>query len=73
LATKKTKVLKEHYKVLCKPLAASISTQALKNKRHTCYILSSKTIRSDGNKRIGAFLFIWFLDKNKHRFKKAAN
>ncbi len=26
---------------------------------------------NDGNKRIGAFLFIWFLDKNKHRFKKS--
>jgi prophage maintenance system killer protein len=26
---------------------------------------------TDGNKRIGAFLFIWFLDKNKHRFKKS--
>ena len=25
---------------------------------------------SDGNKRIGAFLFIWFLEKNKHRFKQ---
>ncbi|HEY5407351.1 MAG TPA: virulence protein RhuM/Fic/DOC family protein [Ginsengibacter sp.] len=25
----------------------------------------------DGNKRIGAFLFIWFLEKNKHRFKKS--
>jgi prophage maintenance system killer protein len=24
---------------------------------------------SDGNKRIGAFLFIWFLENNKHRFK----
>jgi death-on-curing family protein len=24
---------------------------------------------SDGNKRIGAFLFVWFLEKNKHRFK----
>lgn len=24
---------------------------------------------TDGNKRIGAFLFIWFLEKNKHRFK----
>lgn len=24
----------------------------------------------DGNKRIGAFLFIWFLEKNKHRFKR---
>ncbi|MDO8367575.1 MAG: virulence protein RhuM/Fic/DOC family protein [Saprospiraceae bacterium] len=26
---------------------------------------------SDGNKRIGAFLFVWFLEKNKHRFKKS--
>jgi death-on-curing family protein len=26
---------------------------------------------SDGNKRIGAFLFIWFLEKNKHRFKQS--
>lgn len=25
---------------------------------------------NDGNKRIGAFLFIWFLEKNKHRFKQ---
>lgn len=24
---------------------------------------------SDGNKRIGAFIFVWFLDKNKHLFK----
>ena len=24
---------------------------------------------SDGNKRIGAFLFIWFLEKNRYRFK----
>lgn len=23
----------------------------------------------DGNKRIGAFLFIWFIEKNRHRFK----
>ena len=26
---------------------------------------------SDGNKRIGAFLFVWFLEKNKHRFKRS--
>ncbi|AEE48675.1 virulence protein RhuM/Fic/DOC family protein [Haliscomenobacter hydrossis] len=26
---------------------------------------------SDGNKRIGAFLFIWFLEKNKHHLKKS--
>ncbi len=25
---------------------------------------------SDGNKRIGAFIFVWFLEKNKHRFKQ---
>lgn len=28
---------------------------------------------SDGNKRIGAFLFIWFLEKNKHRIDKNGN
>lgn len=26
---------------------------------------------NDGNKRIGAFLFIWFLERNKHRLKKS--
>ena len=26
---------------------------------------------SEGNKRIGAFLFIWFLSKNKHSLKKS--
>ncbi|MEO6832549.1 MAG: virulence protein RhuM/Fic/DOC family protein [Chitinophagaceae bacterium] len=26
---------------------------------------------NDGNKRIGAFLFVWFLEKNKHRFKQS--
>ncbi len=25
----------------------------------------------DGNKRIGSFLFVWFLEKNRHRFKKS--
>lgn len=25
---------------------------------------------SDGNKRIGAFIFVWFLEKNKHLLKK---
>ncbi|WP_317125950.1 Fic family protein [Sphingobacterium corticibacterium] len=25
---------------------------------------------TDGNKRIGAFMFVWFLEKNKHRFKR---
>lgn len=26
---------------------------------------------SDGNKRIGAFMFVWFLEKNKHLLKKS--
>jgi prophage maintenance system killer protein len=26
---------------------------------------------SDGNKRIGAFLFVWFLQKNRHLLKKS--
>lgn len=26
---------------------------------------------NDGNKRIGSFLFVWFLEQNKHRFKKS--
>jgi len=25
----------------------------------------------DGNKRIAPFLFVWFLEKNRHRFKKS--
>ena len=28
---------------------------------------------NDGNKRIGAFLFIWFLEKNKHRLDTNGN
>lgn len=35
------------------------------------YIVIKNHPFSDGNKRIGAFLFIWFLDKNRHRFKKS--
>lgn len=27
---------------------------------------------SDGKKRIGAFLFVWFLDKNRHRLRSPA-
>lgn len=34
------------------------------------YIIKNHSF-SDGNKRIGAFLFIWFLEKNKHRFKES--
>ena len=50
-----------------KYLYPSIEEQAA----HLLYFIIKNHPFSDGNKRIGAFLFIWFLDKNKHRFKKS--
>jgi death-on-curing family protein len=38
---------------------------------HLLYFTIKNHPFSDGNKRIGAFLFIWFLSKNKHHFKKS--
>jgi len=38
---------------------------------HLMYFIIKNHPFSDGNKRIGAFLFIWFLEKNKHHFKKS--
>ena len=46
-------------------LYPSIEEQAA----HVLYFIIKNHSFSDGNKRIGAFLFIWFLEKNKHRFK----
>ncbi|MFT3932107.1 MAG: RhuM family protein [Chitinophagaceae bacterium] len=46
-------------------LYKSIEEQA----SHLLYFVIKNHPFSDGNKRIGAFLFIWFLEKNKHRFK----
>ncbi|HKR06460.1 MAG TPA: virulence protein RhuM/Fic/DOC family protein [Bacteroidia bacterium] len=43
-------------------LYASIEEQAA----HLLYFVIKNHPFSDGNKRIGAFLFVWFLDKNKH-------
>ena len=37
---------------------------------HLLYFIIKDHPFTDGNKRIGAFLFVWFLEKNKHRFKK---
>ena len=37
---------------------------------HLLYFIIKNHPFSDGNKRIGAFIFIWFLEKNKHRFSK---
>lgn len=36
---------------------------------HLLYFIIKDHPFTDGNKRIGAFLFIWFLEKNRHRFK----
>ncbi len=35
------------------------------------YLVIKNHFFTDGNKRIGAFLFVWFLEKNKHQFKKS--
>lgn len=47
-------------------LYPSIEEQAA----HLLYFVIKNHSFSDGNKRIGAFLFIWFLEKNKHRLKQ---
>ena len=47
-------------------LYKSIEEQAA----HLLYFVIKNHPFSDGNKRSGAFMFIWFLEKNKHRFKK---
>lgn len=48
-------------------LYPSIEEQAA----HLLYFIIKNHSFTDGNKRIGAFLFVWFLEKNKHRFKKS--
>jgi death-on-curing family protein len=47
-------------------LYKSIEEQAA----HLLYFVIKNHPFTDGNKRIGAFLFVWFLEKNRHRFKK---
>lgn len=47
-------------------LYPSIEEQAA----HLLYFIIKNHSFNDGNKRIGAFLFVWFLEKNRHRFKK---
>lgn len=46
-------------------LYPSIEEQAA----HLLYFVIKNHSFTDGNKRIGAFLFVWFLERNKHRFK----
>jgi death-on-curing family protein len=48
-------------------LYPSIEEQAA----HLLYFVIKNHSFSDGNKRIGAFLFVWFLEKNKHQLKKS--
>ena len=38
---------------------------------HLLYFIIKNHSFSDGNKRIGAFMFVWFLEKNKHLFKNS--
>ncbi|HRH40817.1 MAG TPA: RhuM family protein [Pyrinomonadaceae bacterium] len=47
-------------------LYPSIEEQAA----HLLYFIIKNHPFSDGNKRIGSFLFVWFLEKNKHRFNQ---
>lgn len=37
---------------------------------HLLYFVIKDHPFTDGNKRIGAFLFIWFLERNRHRFRE---
>ena len=37
---------------------------------HLLYFIIKNHPFNDGNKRIGAFLFVWFLEKNKHQFNR---
>lgn len=46
-------------------LYPSIEEQAA----HLLYFVIKNHPFNDGNKRIGAFLFVWFLEKNKHSLK----
>jgi len=50
-----------------KYLYPSIEEQAA----HLLYFVIKNHPFTDGNKRIGAFLFVWFLEKNRHRFKNS--
>lgn len=45
----------------------SIETQAA----HLLYFISKNHPFSDLNKRIGAFIFIWFLQRNQHHLKQS--
>ena len=47
-------------------LYASIEEQAA----HLLYFIIKNHSFSDGNKRIGSFLFVWFLERNNHRLDK---
>ncbi len=47
-------------------LYGSIEEQAA----HLLYFVIKSHPFTDGNKRIGAFLFVWFLERNRHRFKQ---
>jgi hypothetical protein len=60
-----TQTLKDHL-VDGAPVYTSIEEQAA----HLLYFVIKNHPFTDGNKRIGAFLFVWFLYLNKHLLRK---
>lgn len=48
-------------------LYPSIEAQAA----HLLYFIIKNHPFNDGNKRIGAFMFIWFLQRNQHHLKQS--
>ena len=61
---KRTRVLEALLALSIKHLMEKRCIPALKKKQHLLYFVVKNHSFVDGNKRIGAFLFIWFLDVN---------
>ena len=65
-AREKDESFKSTMGAIYQPSAAATSTRASRRKRPTCSYLTVKNHSfSDGNKRIAAFLFLWFLENNR--------
>ena len=64
-------VSKAYCKAWYKPLAENTCILQLKSRQHICFILLLKTtLLQMATNCIGAFLFIWFLQRNKHLLRK---
>ena len=70
MATRRTTASSGFWATSYNPSAASISIPAWEAQAaHLLYFVIKNHPFSDGNKRIGAFLFIWFLERNRHHLK----